>query len=331
MPVPRMTTYSRIRKKRPIKRGVIIISRFLLINVLFFILTAPFIVLYGPFDNLRTTAIGSIITSRHHDWLRYVLSSEQYNKYVPDNLEQPNGSGGKDFSNSHGSEVTLTQISSSRFNGYLLEIQDPTRVRVGVTSNLGTKGESTSDIARDNRAIAAVNAGGFVDPLGTGTGKTPLGVIVHNGYFQYGANARGKVPLIGLDSQGVLITGNYTVKEIQEMDIKEGISFDYPTLIRNGKKQITKEVSAQYGLQPRTAIGQKADGHILLLVIDGRQTSSLGASLLDVQNILYDNGAVTATNLDGGASTTMCYNGKVINNPSLLMGERLVPTAMVVI
>ena len=200
-----------------------------------------------------------------------------------------------------------------------------------MASSLGIKGETTSDIARDNRAVAAVNAGGFDDPLGTGTGKTPTGIIIHNGVFRAGGDTQEKVQLVGLDNNGELVSGHYTVQEIYDRNIREGISFDCPTLIQNGKKQITKAVSAEYGLQPRTAIGQKADGHILLLVIDGRQTNSLGASLLDIQNILYDNGAVTAANLDGGASTTMYYNGKVINNPSLFLGERLVPTAMIVI
>ncbi|MGD0153829.1 MAG: phosphodiester glycosidase family protein [Thermacetogeniaceae bacterium] len=328
MPAPRTVPRSRIQKKGALKRGIVIVSRFLLINILLFILTAPLIVLYGPFDNLRATAIGSIITSRHHDWLRYVLSRDQYNKYVPGNLEQPNG-GGIVFSNSHSDEVTLTQVSSSRFNGYLLEVQDPTRVKVGVTSSLGIKGETTSDIAWDNRAVAAVNAGGFDDPLGTGTGKIPDGAIIHNGVFLAGGDTQDKLHLIGLDRNGVLVTGQYTVQEIYDLGIKEGISFG-PTLIQNGQKQVTKAVSAQYGIQPRTAIGQKADGHILLLVIDGRQTNSLGASLLDIQKILYDNGAVTAANLDGGSSTTMYYNGKVINHPCDLLGERLVASAMVV-
>ena len=64
----------------------------------------------------------------------------------------------------------------------------------------------------------------------------------------------------------------------------------------------------------------------MFLVIDGRQIHSLGATLRDVQDVLLKYGAYTAANLDGGSSTTMYYNGKVINRPSDALGERAVPS-----
>ena len=70
---------------------------------------------------------------------------------------------------------------------------------------------------------------------------------------------------------------------------------------------------------------------MLLLVIDGRQPGfSVGAPLRDLQNILYEEGAVIAANLDGGSSSTLYYNGKVVNKPADLLGERMIPTAFVV-
>ena len=85
------------------------------------------------------------------------------------------------------------------------------------------------------------------------------------------------------------------------------------------------------GVGPRTAIGQRKDGTVLLLVIDGRQPGySVGATLRDLQNIMYEEGAVIAANLDGGSSSTLYYNGKVINKPADLLGERMIPTAFVV-
>ena len=70
---------------------------------------------------------------------------------------------------------------------------------------------------------------------------------------------------------------------------------------------------------------------MLLLVIDGRQPGySVGATLRDLQNILYEEGAVIAANLDGGSSSTLYYNGKVVNKPADLLGERMIPTAFVV-
>jgi len=116
---------------------------------------------------------------------------------------------------------------------------------------------------------------------------------------------------------------------MQKMNLVEGVTFG-PPLIINGKKLIT-EGDGGWGIAPRTAIGQRKDGTLLLLVIDGRQPGySLGATLLDVQNILFEQGAYTAANLDGGSSTTMFYNGQVVNKPCDMLGERMIPTAFIV-
>ena len=128
---------------------------------------------------------------------------------------------------------------------------------------------------------------------------------------------------------GNLIVGNYSKAELKEKDVVEGISFG-PALIVNGEKMITHG-DGGWGVGPRTAIGQRKDGTVLFLVIDGRQPGySVGATLRDIQNIMYEEGAVIAANLDGGSSSTLYYNGKVINKPADLLGERMIPTAFVV-
>jgi exopolysaccharide biosynthesis protein len=318
-----------VRRGAPIKKALLTIVGFLALNVLLFALTSPFIVFFGPFHNIKISAIESVATSKHHNLLLYLGMSQQEINKLSRQVTGPGGNTtGVTVTASHDNTVNLQQVSSSRYKGYLLEISDPTRVTLGVTPSLGVQGENTSQIARDNGAIAAVNAGGFDDPAGTGTGKTPYGVIIHNGVPIWGGNAEVKEDLVGLDANGVLVTGSYTIPEMEAMNIQEGVSFG-PTLVKNGEKMITSG-DGGWGIGPRTAIGQKQDGTIMLLVIDGRQINSPGATMLDVQNILYDNGAWTAANLDGGSSTTMYYNGKVINSPCDLLGERLVPTAFIV-
>lgn len=104
----------------------------------------------------------------------------------------------------------------------------------------------------------------------------------------------------------------------------EAVSFD-KTMIVNGKKTI-KSGDGGGGIAPRTAIGQRKDGSILLLIIDGRQASSIGATYREVQDIMYEYGAYNAANLDGGSSSTMYYDGEVINNPCDALGERSIPT-----
>jgi exopolysaccharide biosynthesis protein len=312
------------------KKTLLAVICFLVFNILFFVVTCPFVVMFGPFRNIKTAALGAVGTSKHQYLLRYIGMSQQELNKLYKQVAGPGGeTTGVTVNNKNDNTVALKQVSSSRFKGYILEVNDPTRVRLGITPSLGTKGELTSEIARDNGAIAAVNAGGFDDPSGTGTGKTPYGVIIHNDIPVWGGNTEDNVDLIGLDDNGVLVTGSYTMDAIAAMNIRDGVSFG-PTLIKNGEKLVTSAENANWSISPRTAIGQKQDGTILLLVIDGRQINSPGATLLDVQNILYDEGAWTAANLDGGSSTTMYYQGKVINHPCDLLGERLVPTAFIV-
>ncbi|MGE5417853.1 MAG: phosphodiester glycosidase family protein [Acidobacteriota bacterium] len=312
--------------KRPLK----ILAQFMVFNIILFVLTFLPITLYGPFKNIRNTVIGSVGTSMHAYLLGYVLGQDELDRI----MAQSQASGSVDeklftFDKRHSNDITLSEINGSRYKGYLLKISDPSRVQLAPASSMGIKGQTTSQIARENNAIASVNAGGFIDPHGTGTGRLPYGVVIHDGEFLAGEDCQGKVQLAGLTDDGLLVAGKYTVEEIKEMHIKEGISFG-PPLILNGDKQIS-EGDGGWGIAPRTALGQTEDGTILLLVIDGRQLQhSLGATIVDVQDILYENGAVTAVNLDGGSSTTMYYSGKVINRPCDILGERQIPTAFIV-
>lgn len=319
------------RRKKTLKTLFKRVFAFFLINAVFFAVTSPFVIIYGPFSNVKNAFVGALASSMHHNLLTYFMSQDEVNRILYSNQSSFQGPEQQTshFKVDHSQDLKLTRINGSRFKGYLLEVRDPTRIRVGVAESLGEKGQTTSEIARQCGAVAAVNAGGFVDPQGTGNGRLPVGVIIHNGYFITGENLKGKVDLVGFDYQGQLIAGSYTIKEMKQMNIREGITFG-PVLIMNGKKQIKGD--GGWGIGPRTAIGQKRDGTVLLLVIDGRQPLySPGAYLSDIQNILYENGAVVAANLDGGSSTTMYYNGKVINKPCDLLGERSIPTAMVVI
>ena len=82
------------------------------------------------------------------------------------------------------------------------------------------------------------------------------------------------------------------------------------------------------GVNPRTAIGQRADGAVLMLVIDGRQVHSLGATYLDAAEVMLAHGAINACNLDGGSSSVMYYNGEYVNSPSSASGvSRYLPNA----
>ena len=120
----------------------------------------------------------------------------------------------------------------------------------------------------------------------------------------------------GITFDNKLVMGNMTSSKAVELGIRDcvNVSSDIgPFLIINGEPQDVDGVGG--GLNPRTAIGQRADGAILLLVVDGRQATSLGASFSDLQDIMLQYGAVNASAMDGGTSTQMYYNGEVINKP----------------
>jgi len=304
---------------------------FIAINLLIFCFLLPVVALKGPFTNLSNAVIGAIATSRHHHWLEYVMSKEDIAAYIAAPVTTRVSLKLPQFKLSHSDSIKLIEINGARYKGYLLEIADPTRVKVGVAQELGQKGQTTSEIAQRYKAVAAINAGGFDDPQGQGNGGIPTGVVIKSGKFLTGEKLPGRIQLVGLDWRGTLIVGSYTTREMKNMGVREGVSF-LPALIINGKKQITDD--GGWGIAPRTAIGQRKDGTILFLVIDGRQPGySIGATLTDVQNVLFENGAYTAGNLDGGSSTVLYYEDEVINHPANLTGvsgERPVPTALIV-
>ncbi len=82
---------------------------------------------------------------------------------------------------------------------------------------------------------------------------------------------------------------------------------------------------------PRTAVGVRADGRILLVTVDGRQPElSVGMTIAELASLLIELGAVEAVNMDGGGSTAMVVRGEVVNSPSDLTGERAVGDALLV-
>ncbi|MEG0615079.1 MAG: phosphodiester glycosidase family protein, partial [Oscillospiraceae bacterium] len=133
--------------------------------------------------------------------------------------------------------------------------------------------------------------------------------------------------VIGFDTENKLVLGMMTPQKALEMGVRDAVSFG-PIFIVNGKR--TEVSGSGGGLNPRTCIGQRADGTVLLLVIDGRQATSLGATYDDCINIMEEYGAVNAANLDGGSSTMLFYEGKIVNECASVYGPRKIPTAFVV-
>ncbi len=225
--------------------------------------------------------------------------------------------------------IEVVDVQGSTYNGKMLIISDPTRVFVGVPDRYGydASGLTVAQMVEKYDALAGTNAGGFVDPNGTGTGGVPDGIVIYEGEMLWGS-LYSSYNIAGLDENGILYVGSMTGQRAMELGIQYAASYG-PTLVLNGKP-CNEERSLGGGLNPRTVIGQRADGAILLLVINGRSLGSLGATYDDLCEIMMSFGAVNATNMDGGSSSLMMMNGENLTSSSYIFGERVVATAILV-
>ena len=226
-----------------------------------------------------------------------------------------------------GDGIILEEVKGEGYSGYMMIVLDPSRVIVGsVPGSYGTRGYTVEEMVAHFDAVAGTNAGGFHDPNGTGNGSIPDTMVVYEGQVYYAGNGTRK-GFVGIDSNHILhVATKITEQEIKEKDIQYGVCFG-PVLVANGEP-CDIDIS---GVNPRTAIGQRSDGAILMLVIDGRQVISMGATMQDLVDIMMDFGAVNACNLDGGSSTLMWYEGGYVNNCASVIGIRPVPTAILVL
>ncbi len=223
--------------------------------------------------------------------------------------------------------LTIEDVSGGSFKGKMMIVRDPKRLFVGTSAPYdGRSGLKLEDMVKTHKAVGGINAGGFCDENGLGNGGTPIGIVIHEGKLLYGSAATFSV-VVGFDTNGKLIVGKMTAQTALDKGICEAVSFG-PVLIANG--QAAPVAGTGGGLNPRTAIGQRADGAVLLLVIDGRQSHSLGASYKDCQQVMQQYGAVNAANLDGGSSTLMIYEDKAVNYCASLYGSREIPTSFLV-
>lgn len=252
--------------KRFFSRGWV---KFILVMFIFTAVTSPIVVLFGPFDNLKRTVVGAIMRSRHPQYITWLFNQDEINMILG-TVGTVRSQDLFKFKAREDTTLKLRKIESTRYVGYVLEIPDPRRVKVATAKNIQEKGETVSNIAKDNDAVAAINAGGFHDPNGTGTGRLPYGFIMQDGNYVIGKDVGPDeaVDFVGFTKQGNLIAGTYTKTELADMDAVEGITFG-PPLIVDGKKMIT-DGDGGWGIGPRTAIGQKKDGTVIFVVIDGR-------------------------------------------------------------
>ncbi len=234
---------------------------------------------------------------------------------------------------SHDTDSNGIFVKTEKYPGFtatVMEISNPARVQVAMTKYKGSVGETVSQFVNDNHAVAGINGGSFTDSNDwRGTGGFPDGIVITNGNLM-NKSGLGPQPIIGFTSRGKMIAGDYSYDQLKNMDVTQALSF-YPVLVQNGQDIV--QGNGGWGYAPRTVIGQKANGTVLLIVTNGRYENgpgNVGASLQDMADVLLQNGAVIGANLDGGSSATMILKGKLINEPTDVLGERKVATAIIV-
>jgi exopolysaccharide biosynthesis protein len=227
-------------------------------------------------------------------------------------------------------DIQVVDVKGATYRGKLMIVKDPSRLFVGTIDDFGNKqGTVVADIAARYNAVAGVNGGEFVDGETTYTGM-PVGLVMVNGEVLNG-DANTTYHVTGITFDNKLVVGNMTAAQAKEKNIRDCVSISNsigPFLVINGEAQDVAGLGG--GINPRTAVGQTADGSILLLAVDGRQANSLGASFSDLQDIMLQYGAVNASTMDGGTSTQMYYEGEVINTPYSPTGPRACPTAFLI-
>ena len=208
--------------------------------------------------------------------------------------------------------MLLETINRKTFKAYVLLIKDPSRVFVGTSSDYksGKKGMDIFGIAAKYNAVAAINGGEFSDPGGVGDGSAPIGITFSQGKLMWNDGYTNRT-FIGIDNNNKLVVSEgMTKSRAEELGIRDGVCFQNGNiLITNENGQISlHRADNDTGTAQRTAIGQRADGTIIMIVTDGRTTSSIGATHNDMVDLMSSYGAVTASKLDGGSSSMMYYN-----------------------
>lgn len=333
------TRFRKRRKKREKKNRLLSVICTLFVFMLVTGVTMPFILFRGPFTELKNVLIETFSISRGTQFIvNAFFTREQIYEVMSTGLlyNQPTIDEGNEKWTSPDDFVIKNKIEyytvkDRTFRGHMLLIYNPLSISVAYSPYLGTQGVKTSELAEISNAIAAINGGGYVDyHTLLGNGGLPTGPVISNGAIVYNPYPQKlQQSLIGMTSDGRLICGNMSLNyALNKLGLKEAVSF-MPPLVLEGQGVITSGTGG-YGFAPRSAIGQRKDGTIILLVLEGRKLTSLGATLLDVQQIMLGNGAYTACALDGGSCSTMVFNGKLVSGTVDFFGERKVPAAFVV-
>ncbi|MDB5085219.1 MAG: exopolysaccharide biosynthesis protein, partial [Bacilli bacterium] len=296
---PAVSTQSRVkthRRKKKLGRSIFV-----------FISTVVVLVLFGFYGTesghqLRRMIAGSILSSQHPQFALFLLGQAELGQ-LKDIIAHPSAAQSELVGSSIpaiapvGPLVETQTVENVNFTAKIMIVSDPTTVHL-VETKYKNKGEPLSELIKDHNAVGGINAGGFQDDNGIGSGGQPIGIAIGNGQIlsSPAGNLTQQMLIGGFTSSGTFVTGSYSIKELQAMKVTEAVSFG-PQLIVDGHNVVSSSINAAYGWAPRTAIGQTADGKVVMIITDGRYYQNKlhrGASVADLVTLFQSYHAVSA-------------------------------------
>lgn len=210
--------------------------------------------------------------------------------------------------------ITIDTFRVSDTTVYVADIQVSSEEYLRTALAKGVYGRNvtatTSDTAESVGAILAINGDYY--------GSQQKGYVIRNGVLYRNTSDGGEDLVIYKDgSFGIINEKEVSAEQLLADGAQQVLSFG-PALVEDGQISVGKndEVGKAMASNPRTAIGIISEGHYLFVVSDGRTSASDGLSVYELAQIMQQLGAKTAYNLDGGGSSTLYFNGEVINNPT---------------
>ena len=214
-------------------------------------------------------------------------------------------------------QINLETITTNNTTVYVADIQVSSAEYLKTALAQNTYGTNitakTSETATANNAILAINGDYY--------GANSTGYVIKNGILYRDAvrdNASyGDLAIYADGSFEIVYEDEVTAQELIDQGVVNLLAFG-PSLVEDGEIVVdtSTEVGRAMTSNPRTAIGIIDENHYIIVVADGRTTESEGLSLYQMAEIMKEYGATTAYNLDGGGSSTLYFNGQVINNPT---------------
>lgn len=212
------------------------------------------------------------------------------------------------------SKITVTQYRAYDSNIYVadVEVTDGTSILSAFANNTYGRNitDTTSDMAEENNAVLAINGDYY--------GARQSGYVIRNGVVYRNQGSNGEDMVISKDGTLSFISeSDTTTDSLIQKQAWQVLSFG-PVLVESGQIAVTEndEVGMAMASNPRTAIGTVAKNHYLFVVSDGRTSESAGLSLYELANFMKSLGATKVYNLDGGGSSTIVFQGEVVNNPT---------------